>query len=126
MLIKLFESEIDLELKDCFSYYLTKAYNIWHTCSLYYKHSQNLTYLEFVHKLDLRLKKFYKHLPICPKPHDMCVFYCSFIIGFTVNMCQIHETLILHLYDETLRAAGHRVVGDKSYVTQWCSGEDKL
>ena len=72
MLIKLFESEIDFELRDFFSHCLSKVYNIWHSCGLAcsnsrlvrFWHSQNLTNLELAHKLDLRLKKFYKHRPM--------------------------------------------------------------
>ena len=74
VLIKLFESEIDLDLRHCLSHSKSKAYKIWHMNGLKACSSsrqvrcwrcQNLTYLELEHELDLWLKMFYKHCPWC-------------------------------------------------------------
>ena len=64
VLIKLFESEIDFNLRHFPSPSISKAYKIWHMCGLEAcsgSRCQNLTYLELEHELDLKLKKFYKH-----------------------------------------------------------------
>ena len=61
VLINLFESEIDFELRTFFSHYLSNAYNIWLKCMI--KLQIGLINLELEHELDLRLKKFYKHCP---------------------------------------------------------------
>jgi len=55
VLIKLFECEIDFELRDFFNHYLSKAYTILSICGFKpYSNSsqtdsQNLTYLELEH-----------------------------------------------------------------------------
>ena len=77
--MKLFESEIDFQLRIFFSHYLSKAFITWNICGskawsnsrlVRFWHSQNLTNLELEHELDLRLKKFYKNGPrlLCRLP----------------------------------------------------------